>query len=217
MEEAFRAAALLGITVCCASGDHGSTDAVKGKRAHVSYPASSGYALACGGTRLQGNMPGTGEVVWNDGGDGNATGGGVSEYYPLPSWQRKARVPRSVNGPGQHRGRGVPDVAGNADPETPYLVRDNSGAMVGMGGTSAVAPLWAALIALLNERLGKRVGYLNPLLYESVAPFGFNDVHKGNNGAYRARQGWDACTGYGTPDGERLLDALRRETAPEAD
>jgi kumamolisin len=208
MDEAFQAAAMLGITVCCAAGDHGSSDGVKGKRAHVSYPASSPFALACGGTRLNGSAGNIGETVWNDGGDGNATGGGVSEYYPVPAWQLNARVPPSVN-PGGYRGRGVPDVAGNADPRSPYAVRTTNGDLVGIGGTSAVAPLWAALVALLNGRLGQRVGYVNPLLYDGIAPAGFRDVSTGNNGAYRARRGsWDPCTGHGTPIGAQLVAAL---------
>ena len=201
LDQAFQAAAALGITVCCVSGDNGWTDGVGTKRGHVDYPASSPYVLACGGTRLTANGRNLDEVVWNS--DGNATGGGVSQYYPVPSWQRKVRVPHSHN-PSRHRGRGVPDVAGNADPDTGYRIRLD-GELKPLGGTSAVGPLWAALIARLNQHLGTRVGYLNPLLYEAIAPAGFNSVVKGGNGGYRARLGWDACTGHGTPDGVRLL------------
>jgi kumamolisin len=205
LDQAFQAAAILGITVCCASGDNGWTDGVRGRRAHVDYPASSPYVLACGGTRLALGDGAPTEVVWNA--DGNATGGGVSDYYDVPSWQEHVRVPHSVN-PSRRRGRGVPDVAGNADPDTGYRIRLNDSELQALGGTSAVAPLWSGLIARVNERLGTTIGFLNPLLYESVAPTGFNTVVKGTNGAYRARLGWDACTGYGTPDGERLLAAL---------
>jgi kumamolisin len=205
LDQAFQAAAALGITVCCVSGDNGWTDGIGTKRGHVDYPASSPYVLACGGTRLEARDGKLEEVVWNSG--GNATGGGVSQYYPVPSWQRKVRVPHSHN-PGRHRGRGVPDVAGNADPDTGYRIRLDGPELKPLGGTSAVGPLWAALIARLNQHLGTRVGYLNPLLYESIAPAGFNSVVKGGNGGYRARLGWDACTGHGTPDGARLLAAL---------
>jgi kumamolisin len=205
LDDAFQAAAMLGITVCCASGDNGWRDGVTGRRAHVDYPAASPYVLACGGTRLSAGNDSLREVVWNA--DGNATGGGVSDYYPVPSWQQHVRVPHSVN-PSRRRGRGVPDVAGNADPDTGYRIRLNDAQLKALGGTSAVAPLWAALIARVNQHLGTRVGFLNPLLYESVAPNGFNSVVKGTNGAYRARLRWDACTGHGTPDGERLLAAL---------
>jgi kumamolisin len=207
MDDAFRAAAIMGISVCCVSGDSGWTDGLAGERAHVDYPASSPYVLACGGTRLEVHDGEATETVWNA--DGSATGGGVSEYYPVPSWQRPARVPRSVN-PSRHRGRGVPDVAGNADPDTGYRIRLNDAVLKPLGGTSAVGPLWAALIARMNDHLGTRVGFVNPLLYESIAPNGFNTVVKGTNGAYRARLGWDACTGHGTPDGEGLLAALSR-------
>ncbi len=205
LDQAFQAAALLGITVCCVSGDNGWTDGVGTKRAHVDYPASSPYVLACGGTRLEVSDGKLDEAVWNNA--GHATGGGVSQYYPVPSWQSKVKVPQSRN-PGRHRGRGVPDVAGNADPDTGYLIRILGPELKALGGTSAVGPLWAALVARLNQRLGTRVGYLNPLLYESIAPTGFNPVLKGTNGGYRARLGWDACTGHGTPDGKRLLAAL---------
>jgi kumamolisin len=206
LDDAFRAAAALGITVCAASGDHGWTDGLEGRRAHVDYPASSPYVLACGGTRLEVRDGALVEVVWNNH-DGNATGGGVSALYTVPSWQKSASVPRSVN-TGGRRGRGVPDVAGNADPETGYLVGDGKVTHT-FGGTSAVAPLWAALIAQLNQRLGTRAGFLNPLLYETVERRVFNDVAKGGNGAYRARtQRWDACTGHGSPRGRALLDAL---------
>jgi kumamolisin len=206
MGQAFRAAAALGVTVLTASGDNGWTDGVNGKVAHVDYPASSPWTLACGGTRLDVTDGGIAEVVWNDH-DGNATGGGVSSYYDVPAWQAKSRVPPSVNA-GGGPGRGVPDVAGNADPETGYLVGDGR-SLHPFGGTSAVAPLWAALVAQLNQRLGVRAGFLNPLLYEELDRAVFNDVPKGTNGAYRARRGaWDACTGHGTPRGRALLEAL---------
>jgi kumamolisin len=206
MDHAFRTAAALGVTVCAASGDNGWTDGVTGRVAHVDYPASSPHVLACGGTRLEEVHGGIVETVWNDH-DGNSTGGGVSSYYEVPAWQKNARVPASVN-EGGRPGRGVPDVAGNADPDTGYLVGDGEN-MRPFGGTSAVAPLWAALVAQLNQHLGVRLGFLNPLLYEQLDRSVFNDVSKGTNGAYRARRGaWDACTGHGTPRGRALLEAL---------
>ena len=107
-----------------------------------------------------------------------------------------------------HVGRGVPDVAADADPTTGYQVRVDGQNLV-FGGTSAVAPLWAGLIALMNQKLGHPVGLLNPLLYGSLAGKGLlNDVTSGNNGAYTARAGWDPCTGWGTPIGARLTQAL---------
>jgi kumamolisin len=205
LDQAFRAAAALGVTVCAASGDNGWRDGVAGRVAHVDYPASSPYVLACGGTRLEERNGGIAEVVWNDH-DGNSTGGGVSGCYEVPSWQEGVHVPQSINEDGGV-GRGVPDVAGNADPNTGYLVGDGLTDHP-FGGTSAVAPLWAALVAQLNQSLGTPAGYLNPLLYELDRAV-FNDVSRGGNGAYRARRGaWDACTGHGTPRGRALLRAL---------
>lgn len=206
---AFQSAAALGITVCVAVGDQGSTDGVSDGEAHVDFPASSPYALACGGTHLVGSGATiTDEEVWNDLPNNGATGGGVSATFPLPSWQANAKVPPSVN-PGNQTGRGVPDVAGDADPFTGYQV-DVDGSNTVIGGTSAVAPLWAGLIALMNQSLGKSVGYLNPTLYGQVARAAgtFRDITTGSNGSYSAEPGWDACTGWGTPNGNAILTNL---------
>jgi kumamolisin len=216
MDQAFQAAAALGINVCCASGDNGSSDGVGDGLAHADFPASSPHVLACGGTRLEAiydNLSNqyviNSEVVWNDDPTASATGGGVSDVFPLPAWQANARIPLSIND--QHSGRGVPDVSGNADPETGYKVRVDGQNLV-FGGTSAVAPLWAGLIALINQQLGQAVGFLNPILYQNYDLFAqvnaLQDVTSGNNGGYFASQGWDACTGLGTPDGANLVDAL---------
>lgn len=207
-DNAFVAAATLGVTVCVASGDGGSSDGETDDLAHVDFPASSPHVLGCGGTRL--NSKGTvitNEIVWNDGRQGGASGGGVSDSFPLPSWQNAANVPPSTN-PGKHMGRGVPDVSGDADPITGYLIRVD-GKQAAIGGTSAVAPLWSGLMALINQRLGKSAGFLNLLLYSKLAAAGgTRDITVGNNGAYKAEKGWDACTGFGSPDGLRLLTAL---------
>jgi kumamolisin len=209
MDQAFQAAAALGVTVCCAAGDNGSSDGVTDGQAHVDFPASSPYALGCGGTRLETVNNQLTEVVWNDG-PNSATGGGVSDFFDLPTWQANAGVPPSVN-PGHRFGRGVPDFAGNADPQTGYQVYVDSQSVV-FGGTSAVAPLWAGLIALLNQQRGKPVGYLNPILCQNSQRLSqasaLRDVTSGNNGAYSSGPGWDPCSGVGTPDGARLLDAL---------
>ncbi len=208
-EHAFEDAALAGITVCVAAGDSGSSDGVPGGLAHVDYPAASPLVLACGGTRLTASAGFVvSEVVWNDQPLGGATGGGVSAAFPLPSWQGQAGVPPSVN-PGHHPGRGLPDVAGDADPETGYRVLVDGTAAV-YGGTSAVAPLWAALLLRCSAALGRRIGYVNPLLYQSLAgQQTFRDTVSGSNGAYSAAVGWDPCTGWGSPLGSRLLAALR--------
>src|SRR5713101_8558821 len=206
MDQAFQAAAALGITVCCAAGDNGSGDGVNDGLAHVDFPASSPYALGCGGTRLE---AANSEVVWNDG-PNSATGGGVSDFFTLPTWQANAGVPPSVN-PGHHVGRGVPDVAGDADPQTGYNVYVDGQSVV-FGGTSAVAPLWAGWIALMNQQRGQPVGYLNPKLYQNyqklIQAKALRDVTSGNNGVYTAKPGWDACSGVGTPDGANLRAAL---------
>jgi kumamolisin len=201
-------AALLGVTVFCAAGDSGSDDGVGDGLSHTDFPASSPHVVACGGTRLTGGDGGiTAEVVWNDGPSGGATGGGVSDAFDLPAWQDGAGVPASAN-PGARRGRGIPDVSGDADPQTGYRVLVDGRATV-VGGTSAVAPLWAGLVALLNERLGRAVGFLNPRLYGVVrSGNGFRDITAGDNGAYSAQPGWDACTGLGSPRGTAILAAL---------
>ncbi len=205
-DAAFADAATLGITVCVAAGDNGSSDGVTDGLAHVDFPASSPHVLACGGTSLA--LSGTtitSETVWNDGTSGGASGGGISDSFALPTWQQTAGVPPSVN-PGAHVGRGVPDVAGDADPQTAYdtLVDGQSGVV---GGTSAVAPLWAALTALINQRSGLQLGFFNTQLYgQAIASL--NDITVGNNGAYSAGAGWDACTGLGSPDGTLLATTL---------
>jgi kumamolisin len=210
-DAAFADAALLGVTVCCASGDDGSSDRVTDGKAHVDFPASSPHVLACGGTRLvaQGTTI-VDESVWNEGAGAGATGGGVSDTFDLPAWQDAAHVPPSTN-PGGRIGRGVPDVAAVADPATGYQVRVDGTPTV-LGGTSAAAPLWAALIARLNARLGKRVGFLNPALYAQGVGRVTRDVTVGTNGSYAAGPGWDACTGLGTPNGTGLLQALSPKT-----
>ncbi len=222
LDEALQDAAALGVTTTVAAGDDGSSDRVDDGKTHVDFPASSPHALACGGTRLAAD-PDTGtvssETVWNDGSGGGATGGGVSTVFALPSWQSGVGVPAGASAAGAAAaptasaagGRGVPDVAAVADPETGYRVRVDGKDTV-IGGTSAVAPLWAALIARLAQSTGKPLGLAQPLLYDSIragqVADGFRDITSGDNGAYRAAAGWDACTGLGVPDGARLLAAL---------
>jgi kumamolisin len=204
----FYDAALLGISVCTAAGDNGSSDGETDGANHVDFPSSSPWVLACGGTSLtlaDGKI--ASETVWDDGSQGGATGGGVSQHFSKPAYQVKINVPLPVDS--NPTGRGVPDVAGNADPATGYVVLVGGEGIV-VGGTSAVAPLWAGLIALLNERLGKRVGWLHPKLYAKPAlAKALHDITDGNNGSYRAGTGWDPCTGLGTPNGAAILKLLR--------
>jgi kumamolisin len=210
-------ASTMGVTVLAASGDNGASDesdtpVASGASAAtatptVDFPAASPYVIGCGGTKLTlaGSAIGS-EVAWNElSSNEGATGGGVSENFALPSFQQSAKVPKAPNG---FVGRGVPDVAANADPETGYnVVVDGQQAVI--GGTSAVAPLWAGLLALINESLGTNVGYVSPLLYSAKPEATFHDITSGSNGSYSAGPGWDACTGLGSPNGAALLAALK--------
>jgi kumamolisin len=214
----FEDAATLGVTVCVAAGDNGSTDGVTDGLQHVDFPASSPFALACGGTKLTAAVAAYGnEVVWNEtASNEGSTGGGVSDFFPKPSYQVDAanlKVPTSVN-PGNFVGRGVPDVSGDADPVSGYDVYVDGQPSV-IGGTSAVAPLWAGLTACMNQILGKRVGGLTSLVYSQLAPVNgtFHDITNGNNGSFSAGPGWDACTGWGTPVGSAIVAALSGKSA----
>jgi kumamolisin len=204
-DQAFQDAATMGITICVAAGDGGSSDGGTGD--NVDFPASSPYALACGGTSVKaaGNAI-TSETVWNDGAQGGATGGGISTFFPVPPYQEGLSAALTVGGSKQLTHRGVPDVAGDADENTGYDVRvDGSDTVI--GGTSAVAPLWAGLIARINSLNGNSVGYVNPTLYKNEAAF--NDITQGNNGDFAAAKGWDACTGLGTPEGNKIAAVLK--------
>ena len=205
-DNACQSAAALGVTITVACGDNGSTDGVSDGANHVDFPASSPHVLACGGTQISTSGTAlTGEVVWDDlAQGGGATGGGVSTVFPLPTWQQNANVSGATNG---GTGRGVPDVAGDAAPATGYQIQVDGQSEV-VGGTSAVAPLWAGLIALMNQKLGKPLGFLNPQIYPLLGSAAFHDITQGNNGAFSAGPGWDACTGLGSPNGSSLLTAL---------
>jgi kumamolisin len=212
-DQAFQAAAALGVTICCAAGDAGSgdQDPANGKPdglAHADFPGSSPSVLCCGGTRLvAGGGAIKNETVWNDDPIRSASGGGISDFFGVPAYQSATQVPPSAN-PGARVGRGLPDIAGNADPSTGYRVRVDGLNLV-FGGTSAVSPLWAGLVALLNQHLKQPVGFLNPLLYGPLAEMGVcRDITSGDIGAYRAGAGWDPCTGWGSPNGAKLLEAL---------
>lgn len=192
-------AAMLGISITVAAGDDGSSDGIDDGQNHVDFPASCPHVLAAGGTRLiAANGMIKSETVWNDGPQGGATGGGFSTFFALPDWQ--SNDVRSTN-------RGVPDVAGNADPGTGYDVLVDGQRMV-VGGTSAVAPLMAGLIALLNQKRQSRTGFVNPALYNMSESNCFRDISTGSNGAYSAGHGWDPASGLGSPIGTQLMHAL---------
>jgi kumamolisin len=205
LDAACQSAAVLGITVTVAAGDDGSTDGVTDGNDHVDFPASSPHVLACGGTKLVGSGSTiTSEVVWNElASKEGATGGGVSTVFSLPAWQASSNVPPA----GTFVGRGVPDVSGDADPVTGYTVRVDGKTSV-IGGTSAVAPLWAGLIALNNAQNKTTAGFLQPAIYAAKAKAAFRDITSGNNGGFKAGLGWDACTGLGSPVGSALIKLL---------
>jgi kumamolisin len=219
LDAACQSAAALGITITAAAGDNGSTDGVSGGQNHVDFPASSPHVLACGGTKLQGNGSAiSSEVVWNElTNNEGATGGGVSNVFPLPPWQASAGVPKPTKPAG---GRGVPDVAGDADPTSGYAIRVDGKNMV-IGGTSAVAPLWAGLIAVANAQNGKSAGFIQPAIYAAKGKAAFNDITSGTNYTgtpvgFKAGPGWDACTGLGSPIGTKLIAVVKPGGSPSA-
>jgi len=211
VNQTFQDAAALGVTVFAASGDNGSDCGQGDGSAHVLYPASDPFVSACGGTRIS-DVSGASftETTWAQ--SFGTTGGGISDFFSLPTYQVGAGVPLSAND--GHQGRGIPDIAGNADPASGYnLIVDGSN-FPGVGGTSATAPLYAALVALCNARLGRNVGFLNPLLYALNNTGVIRDIADNASNAtggapgYTAGPGWDGATGLGVVDGQGLLAAL---------
>jgi kumamolisin len=206
MNAALKDAAALGVTVTAASGDALATDGEADGQPHVDYPSSDPYVLGCGGTRIaaaEGTL--TSEVVWKSNGGG--TGGGVSAVFARPDYQASVDVPKPISAKG---GRGVPDVAGDADPDSGYRIVTGGRTAV-IGGTSAVAPLWAGIVAGLNAARGKPLGFIHERLYANSNTF--RDVIDGDNrsGAigYVAAPGWDPCTGLGSP-ADLLREALAK-------
>ncbi len=148
--------------------------------------------------------------MWNH--SGNGTGGGVSKFFAEPTYQNNLSSPLQTL---LHGMRGSPDVAGDADPNTGYVLYSASeGGNLVVGGTSGVAPLWTALIAMFNQSLGTNVGFFQPFLYSHTNIC--RDITQGNNGAFSAGVGWDACTGWGSPNGVQILNALSSGVAPVA-
>lgn len=209
MDLALKKAALRGMSVFVAAGDDGASDNVNDGKLHIDFPAADQYVTGVGGTAL--NLTKDGkislEVAWND--NKGTTGGGFAPFA-APDYQKELTFQaKNVTG------RGVPDVSGNASPNTGYKIR-NGGKDIVSGGTSAVAPLYTALALRLNEGLGggtHTVGFMNPFLYQQAlsgkANF-FNDVTQGNNNGYEAGKGWDPVTGWGSIDGEKLLAAYKQ-------
>lgn len=200
----FSSAATKNVTILAASGDNGSSDGASGN--NVDFPASSPYVLGCAGTTLTttDNINIATETVWN------STGGGVSSLFTTPSYQ--SNLPQQtltlLNGR-----RGVPDICGDGNPNTGYILYSASnGGTIVVGGTSAVSPLWSGLLALINQTVGHNVGFIHPTLYTNMA--NCRDITQGSNGAYAAGLGWDACTGCGSPNGQLLLNLLAGNAKP---
>ncbi len=202
LDELFTVAALVGVTVFCASGDNGAELDGDGTP-HVLAPASSRFAHACGGTQIVTDAAGAdSEIVWPK------TGGGFSNMNLVPPWQTEAAsVAASYK---TKAGRGVPDFAGNAMPG--YRVYFN-GTAFAMGGTSAVVPMWSALIARLAQRAGRPIGFFAPLLYDVRARACFRAIASGGNDRYQTAPGWNPCAGLGVPIGT-ALDPLLTGNVP---
>lgn len=202
---AFKKAALRGISIFAASGDDGAKDKSSDGKFTPDYPSSDPFVTGTGGTRLDRSGK---EVTWNDGFFGGSTGGGISAKFEVPEWQKNLTMPPNANNTGKP-GRGAPDIAGNASPLTGYKIRVG-GNETTTGGTSAVAPLYAALMMRVNGALGKPVGYLNPLLYQNSGAGFFKDITDGHNNGYSTGPGWDATTGWGVVQGDKFLDFLKK-------
>jgi kumamolisin len=189
-----------GINTFAAAGDNGSSDGMDDGHLHVDYPASSPFSIACGGTKLVLNKDGSrhSEVVWQKNG---ATGGGMSILYSRPDYQKgvKGSIPKTATG------RLVPDVAGNASPDSGYIIVVD-GMIEPVGGTSGVAPLYSALAALLTATCGP-LGDLHKVFYN--CPADFFDVVSGNNGAFKASSGFDLCTGLGVANGGLIAEYIK--------
>lgn len=204
LHSTFQSAASQGVSVFSASGDYGYRPCQSRNSVGTVYPASDPYVTAVGGTRLTLSRSGGygSETAWS------GSGGGNTHDFSRPSWQR---------GPGAFDPsyRSIPDVSFDADPQSGVLVY-LQGQWAVEGGTSLGAPAWAAVWALASQyhraRTHHGLGWANPLLYglanSSQRSRVFHDVTQGDNGYWRAGSGWDAVTGWGTPDVDKLVRAL---------
>jgi kumamolisin len=202
-------AVAVGMSHFVASGDNGAYTCGEDQDPAGSFPATLPTVTAVGGTTLFESQQGTyfKETAWASPLDESGTGGGPSQFYPVPDYQK------SVLQTAGHGLRQVPDVSANADPATGFHIvfggHDGQA-----GGTSAATPLWAATVALINQDLKRKglreVGFANPAFYwmgqnsSSLPAKPFHDVTSGNNLAYDAGTGWDFATGWGSMDGAAL-------------
>jgi kumamolisin len=196
MEGLFQRAVRQGVTVCCSSGDDGD---------NVHYPASSPWVLACGGTHLHREGSRLHESYWKEPlfDFVCSSSGGASGIFKLPHWQKDFEIEKAAG----HAGRGVPDVAAKADIRGGYRVIVG-GQTFSMGGTSAATPLWAGLVARLNQKLGVQLGYVNPMLY---LPEMLDATVAISAKGSKSRQRWRVGTGLGSPRGDLLVSALSRK------
>jgi subtilase family serine protease len=220
-EATYARAAAMHVTALASTGDTGSSNLEQNLTTYypfptVNFPASSPLVTAVGGTSLYADTSGDyqSETVWNS--DGGASGGGISQHFGEPLYQRF--LPASDQALlGGHRG--IPDVSWNADPNTPILIYlsflgPSAAGYYTIGGTSEGSPDWAGLVADLNQLSGHPIGFLNPYLYAlGTVGIGFHDITVGNNSdngvpGYSATPGWDPATGWGTPDVGQLLTDL---------
>jgi subtilase family serine protease len=215
-ENFYQRADAQGVTIFSSTGDSGTANPDVNGNTYpfptVNFPASSPWVTAVGGTTLNADVNGNyqSETVWNN--NTGATGGGISQYFPEPNYQRVTLPQSDQTLLAGHRG--IPDISYDADPNTgvPVYLGFLGGAANGyyiFGGTSAGSPQWSGIIADANQALGHSLGFINPLLYRigasKVAPYLFHDITVGNNGfngipGYNATPGWDAATGWGTPN-----------------
>src|SRR6266705_1147610 len=208
------------ITFFAASGDNGATDYSDLQATQLSpnpttsFPTDDPWVTSVGGTTLQREGTAFQETAWNS--NVGASGGGFSSFFSTPSYQMT--LPTSVQNQLNNR-RGVPDVAGDADPSTGLAFYTSDGGWTLAGGTSASAPLWAAFMAIANQMAGHPLGFINPALYKLAASSAyardFHDIIVGNNSisnsqvqGYPAVPGWDPVTGLGTPVLDELLPDL---------
>jgi len=216
MNGALQEAAARNITVLAASGDSGPTDGMANGQLAVDFPASSPWVTSVGGTHLRasGNTIES-ETLWDDGLGGGASGRGVSTVFEIPSWQANIGAPRTGQG---FAGRAIPDVVADASPATGYEV-EIDGQIAVVGGSAASVPLWAGFIALLNQGTGHNIGFLNEKLYTTLGPAsvfrrigqsGRNPDGSVSNNSASLPSGWSPLAGWGSPDGQKLLDALRQ-------
>jgi kumamolisin len=200
LDSLFQHAALKGVTICASAGDFGDGTVKYGKPT-PQFPASSPHVLACGGSSVPVDL--SRETSWYDVAPdlpGAMSGGyGYSQVFAVPSWQKEAGIGSTQ--------RAYPDVAAKADMVGGYDVVVD-GLDFPIGGTSVAAPMWAALVALINERLGRPTGLLGPSLYTKPFAQAVRDITESGGGPCTPSPGWDLCTGLGSPVGTCLLAAL---------